>query len=127
LEKLYEHFTNVQNLAEFHAALRKRDALYELQHQEMGDNPHDFENLHPRDFSRQFDRRADEDDKTVISEAPYRIRQQLKDALFAERETSQRRALETYKQQFIDHKLAQLDQDRLYYFGKIADAANDMP
>jgi hypothetical protein len=27
LGKLYEQFTNVQNLAEFHAALRKRDAL----------------------------------------------------------------------------------------------------
>jgi hypothetical protein len=47
-----------------HAALRKRDALYELQHQEMADSPEAFQNLHPRDFYRQFHRRADEDDKT---------------------------------------------------------------
>ena len=66
LGKLYEQFTNVQNLGEFHAALRRRDALYELQHEEIGDNPQDFENLHPRDFYRQFDRRADNDDKTVV-------------------------------------------------------------
>jgi hypothetical protein len=125
LGKLYEQFTNVQNLGEFHAALRKRDALYETQHQEMGESPQDFENLHPRDFYRQFDRRADEDDKTVLSEAPYRIRQQLTDALWAERDTAQKRALESYKKLFIDRQLAQLDEDRLHYFGKIADAAND--
>src|SRR5689334_5078095 len=97
LGKLYEQFTNVQNLGEFHAALRKRDALYELQHQEMGDNPASFQNLHPRNFYRQFDPRADEDDKTVVSEAPYRLRQQLKDVLWAERDTAQKRALESYK------------------------------
>ena len=125
LRKLYDDFTNVQNLGEFHAALRKRDALYELQHQEMADNPQDFQNLHPRDFYRQFDRRADDDDKSVISEAPYRIRQQLSDALWAERDTAQKRALETYKKLFIDRQLAQLDEDRMHYFSKIADAAND--
>jgi hypothetical protein len=125
LGKLYEQFTNVQNLGEFHAALRKRDALYQLQHQEMGESPQDYENLHPRDFYRQFDRRADEDDRTVISEAPYRIRQQLRDALWAERDTALSRAKETYKKLFIDRQLAQLDEDRLHYFGKIADAAND--
>jgi hypothetical protein len=126
LGKLYEQFTNVQNLGEFHAALRKRDTLYEMQHQEMADNPQDYENLHPRDFYRQFDRRADEDDKSVISEAPYRIRQQLTDALWAERDTAKNRALESYKKLFIDRQLAQLDEDRLHYFGKIADAANDV-
>jgi len=86
LGKLYEQFT--KNLGEFHAALRKRDGLYELQHQEMGDNPASFQNLHPRNFYRQFDRRADEDDKTVVSEAPYRIRQQLRDVLGPERDTA---------------------------------------
>ena len=91
----------------------------------MGENPQDFGNLHPRDFYRQFDRRADEDDKTVVSEAPYRIRQQLSEALWAERDTAQKRALETYKKLFIDHHLAQVDHDRLYYLGKIADTAND--
>jgi GH24 family phage-related lysozyme (muramidase) len=125
LGQLYEQFTHVQNLGEFHAALRNRDALYEVQHQEIGDNPQDFENLHPRDFYHQFDRRADEDDKAVVSEAPYRIRQQLRDALWAERDTAKVRALETYKKLFIDRRLAELDQDRLYYLGKIADAAND--
>lgn len=125
LAPLYDQFTNVQNLAEFHAALRKRDALYEIQHQDMGESPQDFENLHPRDFYRQFDRRADEDDKAVVSEAPYRIREQLKDALWAERDTAKSRALETYKKLFIDHHLAQLDRDRLYYLGKVADAASD--
>ena len=125
LGNLYGQFTNVQNLSEFHAALRKRDALYELRHQEMGENPQDFENLHPRDFYRQFDRRADEDDKTVVGEAPYPIRQQLRDALWAERETAQRRALETYKKLFIDHQLSKLETDRLYYLGKMADATND--
>src|SRR5262249_22764597 len=84
LGKLYEQFTNVQNLAEFHAALRKRDALYEVQHQDMTENFQDYENLHPKDFFDQFYRRADEDDKTVVSEAPYRIRQQLRGALWAE-------------------------------------------
>ena len=52
-----------------------------MQHDEMGNNRQDYENLHPRDFYRQFDRRADEDDGTVVSAAPYRIRQQLEDAL----------------------------------------------
>jgi hypothetical protein len=61
-------------------------------HQEMGENPQDFENLHPRDFYRQADRRADEDDKTIVSEAPYRIRQQLRDALAAERYSALDRA-----------------------------------
>jgi hypothetical protein len=125
LGKLYEEFTNVQNLGEFHTALRKRDALYEVQHNEMSENPKDFENLHPRDFYRQFERRAEDDDKAVVSESPYRIRQQLKDALRAERDTAKNRAFESYKKLFIDHKLAQLDQDRLYYLGKIAAAAND--
>ncbi|HEY1268814.1 MAG TPA: hypothetical protein VGH16_16280 [Candidatus Binatia bacterium] len=125
LGQLYEQFTNVQNLAEFHAALRKRDALYALQHQEMGENPQDFENLHPRDFYRQFDGRADEDDKAVVLEAPYRIREQLRDALSAERNTAKSRVLETYKKLFIDHQLGKLDTDRMYYLGKIADAAND--
>jgi hypothetical protein len=125
LGQLYDQFTNVQNLGEFHAALRKRDTLYEVQHQEMSDNPQDFENLHPRDFYRQFDRRAEENDKTVLSEAPYRIRQQLRDVLWAERDAAKNRALESYKKLFIDHKLAQLDQDRQYYLGKIAAAAND--
>jgi hypothetical protein len=125
LGQLYDRFTNVQNLAEFHAALRKRDALYDLQHQEMGDSPQDYENLHPKDFFNQFHRRADEDDKAVVSEAPYRIRQQLRDVLAPERDTAQRRATETYKKLFIDRRLAEVDQDRLYYLGKIADAAND--
>src|SRR5689334_4935501 len=125
LRKLYEQFTNVQNLAEFHSALRKRDALYELQQQEMTENPQDFENLHPKDFFNQFHRRADEDDKTVVSEAPYRIRQQLRDVLAPERDTALDRAKETYKKLFIDRQLAQLDEDRLYYFAKLADAAND--
>jgi hypothetical protein len=126
LGKLYDQFTNVQNLGEFHAAVRKRDALYELQHQEMAETPEAFQNLHPRDFYRQFDRRADDDDKSVISEAPYGIRQQLKDVLWAERDTAKNRALESYKKLFIDRQLAQLDEDRLHYFGKIADAANDV-
>ena len=39
LGKLYEQFTDVQNLAEFHAALRKRDALYELQHRRWARSP----------------------------------------------------------------------------------------
>ncbi|GEM_PF-2785834 len=125
LGKLYQQFTNVQNLAEFHAALRKRDALYEAQHQEIGASPQDYENLHPKDFYRQFDRRANEDDETVVSEAPYRIREQLRDALWAERDTAKGHALETYKKLFVDHQLGQLDQDRLYYLGKIADAASD--
>src|SRR5581483_11449956 len=125
LAPLYDQFTNVQNLAEFHAALRKRDALYEIQHQEMGENPQDFENLHPRDFYRQFDRRAEEDDNFVVSEAPYRIREQLRDVLWGERDTAKSRALETYKKLFIDHHLAQFDRDRLYYLGKVADAASD--
>src|SRR5581483_666659 len=124
LAPLYDQFTNVQNLAEFHAALRKRDALYEIQHQEMGENPQDFENLHPRDFYRQFDRRAEEDDNFVVSEAPYRIREQLRDVLWAECDTAKSRALETYTKLFIDHHLAELDQDRMYYLGKIADAAS---
>src|SRR5215470_5921823 len=92
LGKLYEQFTNVQNLAEFHAALRRRDALYQIQHQEMGASPRDYENLHPKDFFTQFHRRADEDDKAVVSEAPYRIRQQLKDAFGPERATALGRA-----------------------------------
>ncbi len=125
LGQLYEQFTNVQNLAEFHAALRKRDALYDAQHREMSDNPADYENLHPKDFFDQFHRRADEDDKSVVSEAPYRIRQKLRDALRAERDTAKSRALETYKKLFIGHHLAQLDRDRLYYLGKVADAASD--
>lgn len=125
LGQLYEQFTNLQNLAEFHAALRKRDALYEIQHQEMGDNPQDYETLHPRDFYRQFDRRADEDDKAVVSEAPYHIREQLRDALFDERNSALGRAVETYKKLFIDRRLAELDQYRLYYLGKIAGAASD--
>jgi hypothetical protein len=125
LGQLYNQFTTVQNLAEFHAGLRKRDALYEIQHQEMGEKPQDYENLHPKDFFNQFHRRADEDDKTIVSEAPYRIRQQLRDVLVAERDTARKRALETYKQQFIGHQLVQLDQDRLYYFATLADAAND--
>src|SRR5262249_9470327 len=78
-----------------------------------------------KDFFDQFYRRADEDDKTVVSEAPYRIRQQLRGALWAERETAKNRALETYKKLFVDRQLAQLDEDRLHYLGKIADAAND--
>jgi hypothetical protein len=125
LGQLYEQFTNVQNLAEFHGALRRRDALYELQHQEIADSPQDYENLHPKDFFNQFHRRADEDDKTILSEAPYRIRQQLRDVLAPERDTALDRAKETYKKLFIDRQLAQLDQDRLYYLGKIADAASD--
>jgi hypothetical protein len=125
LGQFYEQFTNVQNLAEFHAALRKRDALYELQHQEIGDSPQDYENLHPKDFFNQFHRRADEDDKTVVSEAPYRIQQQLRDVLTPERDTALDRAKETYKKLFIDRQLAELDQDRLYYLRKMADAASD--
>jgi hypothetical protein len=125
LGKFYEQFTNVQNLAEFHTALRKRDALYEMQHQEMAENPQDFDNLHPKDFFNQFHRRAEENDRTVVSEAPYRIRQQLRDVLWPERQTALDRAKETYKQLFINRQLAQLDQDRLYYLGKMADAAND--
>jgi hypothetical protein len=125
LGKLYEQFTNVQNLAEFHAALRKRDALYEAQHGEMNDGPQDYGNLHPKDFFDQFHRRADEDDKAVVAEAPYRIRQQLRDALAPERDTALDRARETYKKLFIDRQLAQLDQDRPYYLGKIADAVSD--
>jgi hypothetical protein len=125
LGKLYEQFTNVQNLTEFHAALRRRDALYDAQHRAMSDNPADYENLHPKDFFDQFHRRADEDDKTVVSEAPYRIRQQLRDALAPERDSALDRAKETYKRLFIDRQLAELGQDRLYYFGKIADAADD--
>src|SRR5689334_10666446 len=126
LGQIYEQFTNVQNLGEFHAALRKRDALYELHHQEMSDSPEEFEKLHPRDFYRQFDRRADEDDKVVVSEVPYRIRQQLKDALWPERQTALDRAKETYKKLFIDHQLGKLETDRLYYFGKIDEAANEV-
>jgi hypothetical protein len=125
LGKLYEQFTSVQNLAEFHTALRKRDALYDSQHLEMSDNPAGYENLHPKDFFNQFHRRADEDDKSVVAEAPYRIRQQLRDALAAERDTALDRARETYKQLFINRQLAQLDEDRVYYLGKMADAAND--
>ncbi|HTM10967.1 MAG TPA: hypothetical protein VL754_21490 [Verrucomicrobiae bacterium] len=125
LGKLYEQFTNVQNLAEFHAALRKRDALYEAQHGEMNDGPQDYGNLHPKDFFDQFHRRADEDDKAVVAEAPYRVRQQLRDVLAPERDTALDRARETYKKLFIDRQLAQLEQDRLYYLGKIADATND--
>jgi hypothetical protein len=125
LGQLYEQFTNVQNLAEFHAALRKRDALYDLQHQEMADKPQDYENLHPKDFFNQFHRRADDEDKNVVSEAPYRIRQQLRDALAPERDTALDRAKETYKRLFIGRQLAELDQDWLYYLGKIADAANN--
>src|SRR4051812_18034435 len=70
LGQLYDQFTNVQNLGEFHAALRNRDALYEIQRQEMGENFQDYERLHPRDFFNQFHRRADEDDKIVTSEVP---------------------------------------------------------
>jgi hypothetical protein len=125
LGQLYEQFTNVQNLAEFHSALRKRDALYQIHHDEMGESPDEFENLHPRDFYRQFDQRADEDDKIIVSEAPYRIREQLRDALWAERDTARGRALETYKRLFVDHQLGKLDRDRLYYLGKMADAVND--
>jgi hypothetical protein len=88
LGPLYEQFTNVQNLAEFHSALRKRDALYGAQHREMGDSPQDYENLHPKDFYDQFHRRADQDDKSVVSEAPYPIRQQLRDVLAPERNTA---------------------------------------
>jgi hypothetical protein len=91
----------------------------------MGEKPQDFENLHPRDFYRQFHRRADEDDKAIVLEAPYRIREQLRDAFFDERQSALGRATETYKKLFIDRQLAQVDQDRLYYLGKIADAAND--
>ncbi len=115
----------MQNLAEFHAALRKRDALYDAQHREMADNPQDYENLHPKDFFNQFHRRADDEDKNVVSEAPYRIRQQLRDALAPERDAALDRTKETYKRLFIDNQLAKLDQDRQYYLGKIADAAND--
>jgi hypothetical protein len=61
----------------------------------------------------------------VTSEASYRIRQQLRDALWAERDTAKGRALDTYKKLFIDHQLGKLDTDRMYYLGKIADAAND--
>jgi hypothetical protein len=125
LGDLYEQFTDVQNLAEFHAALRKRDALYENQHQEMSENPAEYENLHPKDFFNQFHRRADEDDKTVVAEAPYRIRQRLSDALAPERDTAVVRARETYKRLFIDRQLVRLDNDRLYYLVKMADAASD--
>ncbi|HEY7220796.1 MAG TPA: hypothetical protein VH985_20650 [Candidatus Binatia bacterium] len=73
-----------------------------------------------------FHRRADEDDKAVVSEAPYRIRQQLRDVLAPEHDTALGRAVETYKKLFIDRRLAEVDQDRLYYLGKIADAASDL-
>src|SRR3954451_178839 len=125
LGPLYEQFTNVQNLAEFHGALRNRDALYDIQRQEMGENPQEFENLHPKDFYSQFHRRADEDDKSVISDVPYPVRQQLRAALFDERQSAYYHAMETHKQLFIDHQLGQLEHDRQYYLGKMADAVND--
>jgi hypothetical protein len=81
----------------------------------MGDSPQDYENLLPKDFFNQFHRRADEDDKTVVSESPYRIRQQLRDVLAPERDTAFAQAKERYKKLFIDRQLAQLDEDRLYY------------
>lgn len=124
LGQLYEQFTNVQNLAEFHAALRKRDALYENQRQEMGGNPADYENLHPKDFFDRFHRRADEDDKRVLAEVPYRMREPLKGALWDERQSAYDRATEIYKRLFIDHQLAELERDRAYYLGKAADAAD---
>src|SRR5436190_4384810 len=125
LGPLYEQFTNLQGLADFHAALRKRDALYEIQRQEMAENAQDYESLHPKDFFNQFHRRADEDDKLVTSEVPYRIRDELKSALFAERRTAYHCAMEIYKRLFIDHQLGQLERDRIYYLGKMADAASD--
>ena len=69
--------------------------------------------------------RAEDDDKAVVSEAPYRIRRQLTDALAPERDTALDRVKETFKRLFIDRQLALLDEDRLYYLGNMAEAAND--
>src|SRR5437762_7309862 len=125
LGPLYDQFTNLQGLADLHAALRKRDALYEIQRQEMAENAQDYEGLHPKDCFNQFHRRADEDGKIVTSEAPYRIRDQLKSALWDERRTAYHGAMEIYKRLFIDHQAAELERDQLYYLGKMADATSD--
>jgi len=54
-----------------------------------------------------------------------RPKTRTRDTLFDERQSALGRATETYKKLFIDGQLAQLDQDRRFYLGKIADAAND--
>jgi hypothetical protein len=68
---LYEQFTNIQKLGEFHAALRKRDALYGLQHQEMGDSP-------PRGWKAALKRGAENEYPKRLHEIPGRLRSEQK-------------------------------------------------
>jgi len=43
--------------------------------QQHVEDPGEYQNLRPKDFYREFHRQADDDDKAIVSEVPYQLRQ----------------------------------------------------
>ncbi len=125
LGKLYDEITQAQDVGNFYGALVKRQELFKAQQQNIEDNFDQYQNMHPRDFYRQFHRQADDDDKAVISEVPYGVRQRLKDSLFDYRQPAFERASRTYKLLFVNHQLIRLAQDKEFLLDQAADALSD--